>query len=271
MVAPAILLPWKPAEVARAFNHGTEAQEEFAGTVADTAPGERGLIYQTTVDQGIVAFIDFVSAALPHPDLGFAAWGTSRALRQPVGRVELLDLDRTVFTRPRGRRRLTQQLSHALDRRLGLPKRSIAKPLEFSPDEMLDIQWNPAGLAASWGIESAMRDAIATHRPSWARLGFAAAPRREVHVPGSLDRMDLFGDGVIAECKLDAGIASLVQLDRYLTALRAYQRRTRWRGHLIVARSYSREVARLVQRRRDVDLWTCHRRPDGLPDLCREV
>lgn len=110
-----------------------------------------------------------------------------------------------------------------------------------------------------------MQQAIAEQEPAWTRLGFDGAPQREVHPPGSRDEIDLYGPGMIGECKLLAEARDLAQLDRYLEPLNRDAAHLspagRWHGLLIAAHGYSRELAAAIAERPDVQLLVCLRGP----------
>lgn len=112
-----------------------------------------------------------------------------------------------------------------------------------------------------------MRDAIASDRHAWRKLGFTSAPATEVRPPQSPLRMDLYGPGIIGECKnVLSGLETLRQLDGYL-GLCASGSSGAWRGHLIVSAGFTTELARAVSAREDVKLWTCRRKFGNRPVL----
>ena len=234
--APSIVLVWDPMEVARWQNLTDLDSWWFAGTVADTQPGERAVIYRTKQDQGIAGLFDFASPPFPHPGLRRVAFGRPFPLPAPIPRSELVsgDLGR-IFSHIQGRRRIDHQAGRSLQTLLAPvpPWQSIDEPLPV--DETEYCTWIPARGDVGWAVESAMRDAIAAHPPSWRYLGFSAAPQPEVLAPGCRLRLDLWGQGLVVECKLVAGTSALEQLDRYLAHLRKADSTASCKGHLVVA------------------------------------
>jgi hypothetical protein len=269
MILPSILLPWRPAEVMR-LTQDLVADNPWvvAGTLTDTGAGERALVYQTTSDQGLVAIIDFARTGTKHPDLGYASWGIWKTLNTPIPRSDLLELDRSTFLRLQGRRRIPESTRRGLATLLGEEQGSLLEGFGVPTWAAADIEWVPAELADTWGIEAAMRDALASHAPTWRQLGFSTAPKTEVTVPGTRDRMDLAGGDpyVVVECKLHVNRATIRQIDRYAEGLRASGQVVR-RLHVVAARSYSREAKSDIGARDDVQLWICTRQTDGTPLL----
>lgn len=260
------LLPWRPGEFQR---HLDEWPDELVivGTVATTRAGDQGVIYRTTSDQGLVGWVEFLSGASRHDDLGFAAWALVSPLATPVPRAQLLDLDASVFMRLRGRRRVGPPLSERLVELAGSRVGEASRRATLPELDVNDLEWVPAGSTLGWGVEASMSDAIASDRRAWRKLGYRTRPGREVMISGQLDRMDLHGESVVVESKLDAGTTTLVQLDRYLAALRRSDPTVV--GQIVVGRSFTQDLRDQVNARDDVGLWTCARSSDGHPELVR--
>lgn len=264
---PLALLPWRPAEVER-FLLEWPGEVGVVGTLSTTRSGDQGLIYRTNLDQAIVASVDFLSDGAPHDTLGYAAWAIARPLLSPIPRKKLLEVDPAVFLRLRGRRHASHELSSELIRLAQLAPFANAAPVDLEVNDVNDLTWVPAGTSSGWGLEAALRDAIASHRPSWRKLGFRAPPSCEVRVAGTHDRMDLSAAGIVVECKLDAGSSTLDQIDRYLARLRADEPATV--GHIIVGRAFTRDLSDQVRARDDLSLWSCTRNQSGAPVLTRD-
>jgi len=76
---------------------------------------------------------------------------------------------------------------------------------------------SPADLPAALGLGGDDAGCIAPDRRAWRVLGFSSAPRTKVRPPHTGLRMDLYEEGVIAECKnVLSGLETLRQLDGYL-------------------------------------------------------
>lgn len=264
-----MVLPWDPMEVARWHQLAADDGWWIAGSVADTRPGERAAVYRTKRDQGLAGFFDFSSRAFRHPDLGWAAFGRPAPLPREVARGELLSVDElaAVFSSLRGRRRLPDVAAQQLATMVGAAPEWQAARVPLPDPDYEDWRWTPARQDGDWGIEAAMRDALCAHETSWRKLGFSSVPQRETYAPGSRLRMDLYGPGVIGECKLVAGLSTLGQLDRYLALQRAAVQGQRWKGHIIIAFSYTDRLAAAVFEREDLQMWLCRRSHRGHPEL----
>ena len=126
--------------------------------------------------------------------------------------------------------------------------------------------WNRA--SQQWGLEGPMRDMVLNSEEAWRAL-FRWKPRAEVGW-GFENRYDLFSepDRAAAEFKLEANSATLVQLDRYLDALKLEDGGDWW-GHIVWGNSCTRGLVTAVDRRPDVTLWRCDRTSDNRARLVR--
>lgn len=266
--APSSVLVWHPTELSEESTD--ETRLSLATCLSTTAAGTRGVVYRSTQDQGIVGIFDYLSDAQPHPDMGWAAYGYLRRINPFLPRAELVndDILRPTFTVMRGRKGLPPRAGERLlDLLPTLPNFSQATEPLPGPDE--HWRWIPVRQGQDWGVEKAMRDALARHRPSWRKIGFTTAPATEVYPPGSPLRMDIAGPGVVVECKVVlSGLGVLRQLDGYLALCRA-DSDLDWRGHIVVAAGYTTELAKAVAARPDISLWECHRGLGGRPRLRR--
>jgi hypothetical protein len=264
---PSAVLVWDPSEVAQWELLDSEDGWWMAGCLSTTRAGDRAAVYQTRQDQGVVGFFDFSTPAFAHPDFGYAAFGRPAPLRRPMARGALLGGELApVFRRIQRRRRLPVPAATELTTTLGRRVPAWQQINEPLPDDAEDWVWIPSRDDASWGIEAAMRDAIRDTPAAYKRLGFAAAPSIEVRPPGSLTRMDLHGPGVVVECKLVAGLATLDQLDGYLNILRA-EEPGGWKGHIVADQVVTSELRRAIFARPDVRLWVCRRDDQDTPLL----
>ena len=266
-VLPSSLLVWHPTELPEGF--GIDEEISLASSTSTAKAGDRGLVYRTTRDQGIVGIFDLLSDAHRHPDMRWAAYGILRRIDPFVPRADLMrdEILRPLFSTMRGRKNIPEDLRLRLLSRLPqLPLLATThhEPIP-SPDE--HWEWIPSRPETDWGSEAAMRNAIASDRRAWKKLGFTSAPTTEVRPPHSTLRMDLYGPGIIGECKnVLSGLETLRQLDGYL-GLCASGSSGPWRGHLIVSAGFTTELARAVSARKDVKLWTCRRALGNRPDL----
>ena len=258
---PSSLLVWRPGEVCR--SNQDDGGWWIASALSTVTAGDRGLVYQTVDDQGIVGVFDYATAAFKHPDLGYAAYGRFALLPTPVKREVLLSNRRLSkeFAGRMRRRHLSSALATAIAELTGgLPAWNASeKPL---PGDDEDWEWVPADPHTGYGLEATMRDAIRDTLSAWRRLGYERMPQTEVQPRGSKRRVDLYAPGVVTECKLHAGIASLEQLLDYLR-LFAESERIEWNGNLVVAYGYTRQLSQEISARNDVRLWRCGRTRAG--------
>lgn len=268
---PSSLLVWHPTELPASF--GSSRELVLASALSSTRAGDRGLVYRTTRDQGIVGVFDFLSDAHAHPDLRWAAFGILREITPFVPRDRLVTHPelRATFSTVRGHKSIPDGVAGARRGAAGTPPFTTAKVPLPSADEQWE--WVPSRPETNWGSEAAMRDAIANDQQAWTKLGFPSRPLTERRPPGSNLRMDLYTDGVIGECKnVLSGLESLRQLDTY-PELCSHSSSARWTGNIIVATGFTTELAQAVNRRQDVRLWTCQRDDRGqasLTQICRK-
>jgi hypothetical protein len=256
---PSAVLVWDPSEVAQWELLDSEDGWWMAGCLSTTRAGDRAAVYQTRQDQGIVGFFDFATPAFRHPDFRYAAFGRPAPLRRPLHRGALLGGELApVFRRIQTRRRLPVPAAAELTTTLGRRTPAWQTFNEPLPDDGEEWVWVPSRDDASWGIEAAMRDGIRDSPAAHKRLGFERPPRTEVRPPGSATRMDLYGPGVVVECKLVAGLAALAQLDGYLNILRVAEPGD-WKGHIVADQVVTSELRRAIFARPDVRLWVCRR------------
>jgi hypothetical protein len=221
------LLVWKPGEVRRSDED--DGGWWIASALSTVAAGNRGLVYQTVADQGIVGVFDYATSAFKHPDLGYAAYGRFALLPTPVKREALLGnrpLSKEFSGRMR-RRRLSPESAAAIAGLAGgLPDWNTSEEPLPGADE--DWEWVPADMHIGYGLEATMRDVIRDTPSAWRRLGYQSMPQIEVRPRESMRRADLYAPGLVTECKLHAGIAALEQLLDYLR-LFAKSERIEWK------------------------------------------
>lgn len=153
---------------------------------------------------------------------------------------------------------------------VGLPARYELAPFMAMPSKRCDPtgdDWVRAD--RRWGRELRMRDAV-LHSRAWRKL-FRRRPLPEARSTDGFDRYDLLSvaDRSVAEFKLAATTATLVQLDRYLDYLRETQG-GRWTGHVVWGNSCSRVARELIAARDDVRVWRCERLGPESPRLVEE-
>ena len=257
MRPPNQLLVWR-AEELQAIAGLSDGQWTAGNCLASTLPGDRAVIYQSGGDAGVAAILDFATVAVPHPDLGFVAWGTSQMLK-PAARGALMSnaVLNPVFKHIQRSRRLTAEQAQEIALLVeGFP--TPVTPVGEPPNLDEEWRWAPAGDEGTWGSERAMQRAIRDIPLAWQRLGFSEQP--EIERPLTGGRIDLMAPGLVAECKLHADTRALDQLDRYITQLRAEGAPSPdgdWHGLIVTARGWTREVAAAVAAREDVQLIWC--------------
>jgi len=260
---PNQVLIWRPGElVGRSI---TEGMISAPNCLSSTKAGDRAIVYQSGRDGGLVLICDFLSDAIVHPDLGHVAWATSIPINPPVPRSALMSDPALapVFRNPIGKRALPTEAAQAVDALVGGLPDPVA-PNQEIPVNTEDWRWSPAGDSFTWGNEKGMQNAICSQESAWRRLGYDEAPRKEVSPPGSNDRIDIYGPGLVAECKLRADTSALRQLEeQYLKPLNAKAADEaptgRWFGIIITAGDYTRELVRAVAERDDIQLLVCLR------------
>jgi hypothetical protein len=203
-------------------------------------------------------------------ELGFAAYGRPTELETTLSRRTLTKdpLLGPLFANKMGRFYLPAEAARRLE--TVLPQIPVARSTDPVPLPG-DPAWKWAPIARRWGDEVAASDAIATHRPSWSKLGFASPPDRERSPYRSRKRTDLksrdsTGRGVIGEVKHLVALSTLEQLDGYLEEARKGHGGL-WVGHLIALAAYTTDLAQAVALREDVRLWVCERDSVGTPHL----
>ena len=135
------------------------------GCLRGTTAGSRAAVYRTRADKGIAGFFDFSSDAFAHPDLGWPAFGRPVPLPAPVPREAVLrnpTLEKA-FRHIQGRRWLPPDAQDSFAQLVGPPPPFAARD-EALPAPGEDWRWMPARPGRDWGVEGAMRDAIANHR-----------------------------------------------------------------------------------------------------------
>lgn len=230
-----------------------------------TKPGDRAVIYEGESGRGIVAVFDYSSEPFPYGKR-MGAWGVATELNTEIARERLLEDPDTaaVFNRLRGPAWLPEGVQETLGRMITAPFARANHPLPGAPREDAELLFDvneeeAAALSELWQDERHMQEAIAQDQEACRVLGLSAPARQEVRWDGGRFRFDLQGDEALVECKLFATLESLAQLDRYLAELKTAHPETNWRGHLVTAFGYSRDLVRALEDRDDVDLWTCFR------------
>lgn len=267
---PDQLLVWRPENTDWDFFR-TKSWEDSLGIgscLKRTVRGERGFVYES--GDGITALVDFQGPTVPTENFGYAAPCIFRPLHRPVPRSELSTITslETLFGKP-GVPRSTQKLSVSQAEAIAslisdpLPPAILMPEVSFTDEGLI---WNRA--SQTWGLEGPMRDMVLNTEVAWRAL-FRHKPRAEVGW-GTENRYDLFSepDRAVAEFKLVATSATLIQLDRYLDAL-DFERGGDWRGHIVWGNSCTRGLVEAVNRRSDVTLWRCDRTSDNRAHLVR--
>ncbi|MCX5044684.1 hypothetical protein OG921_16070 [Aldersonia sp. NBC_00410] len=266
---PDQLLVWRPENTDWDF-FPTKRWEESLGIGAclkRTVRGERGFVYES--GDGITALVDFQGPTFPTENFGRSAPCIFRPLRRPLPRSELSRLGslEKLFGKP-GVPRSTQNISVSQAEGIAsllddpLPPVILLPEVNFTDQGLI---WNRASQV--WGLEGPMRDVV-LNTEAWQGM-FRQKPQAEVGW-GTEDRYDLFSepDRAVAEFKLVATSATLVQLDRYLEGLRR-DRGGNWLGHIVWGNSCTRGLIEAVKRRSDVALWRCDRTSDNQAHLVR--
>jgi hypothetical protein len=266
---PDQLLVWRPENTDWDF-FPTKSWEDSLGIgscLKRTVCGNRGFVYES--GDGITALVDFQGPTFQTENFGYAAPCIFRPLHRPVPRSELSALAslETLFGKP-GVPRSTQKLSVSQAEAIAsvisdpLPPLILMPEVNFTDEGLI---WNRASQV--WGLEGSMRD-IVLNSAAWRAL-FRQKPRAEVGW-GTENRYDLFSepDRAVAEFKLVATSATLVQLDRYLDGLRL-DHGGDWRGHIVWGNACTRSLVEAVNRRSDVTLWRCDRTSDNTARLVK--
>jgi hypothetical protein len=268
---PDQLLVWRPENVEwESFSFNTYSwvdSWDIGACLKRTVRGDRGVVYES--GDGITALVDFQGPTVRTEHFGFSAPCVFRPLQRTVPRSELsaiTSLDK-VFGKP-GVPRSTQNLSVGQAEAIAsvisdpLPAFILMPEVDFTNEGLI---WNRA--TQEWGLEGPMRDAV-LNSEAWRAL-FRQKPQAEVGW-GTVDRYDLFSepDLAVAEFKLEATSATLVQLDRYLDGLRL-GRGGDWQGQIVWGNSCTRGLVEAVKRRSDVTLWRCDRTSNSEARLVR--
>jgi hypothetical protein len=232
-----------------------------------TVRGNRAFVYES--GDGISALVDFQGPTVQTDSFGYAAPCIVRPLHRPVPRSELSTLTslNTLFGKPgvpRSTQNLTVSQAEAITSLISdpLPAVILMPEVNFTNEGLI---WNRASQV--WGLEGPMRDMV-LNSEAWRAL-FRQKPRAEVGW-GTENRYDLFSepDRAVAEFKLEATSATLVQLDRYLDGLKL-DHGGNWLGHIVWGNSCTRGLVEAVKRRSDVTLWRCDRTSDNRARLVR--
>jgi hypothetical protein len=267
---PDQLLVWRPENTDwhSFLTAWDESSWEIGSCLKRTVRGNRGFVYEK--GDGITALVDFQGSTFDTEHFGYAALCVVRPLHRPVHRSVLATLPslNTLFGKP-GVPRSTQNLSaiqaEAIASLIGdpLPPVILMPELDFTNEGLI---WNRA--SQEWGLEGPMGDMVLNTEEAW-RAMFCQKPWAEVGW-GTENRYDLFSepDRAVAEFKLVATSATLVQLDRYLDVLRR-DHGGDWQGHIVWGNSCTRSLIEAVRRRSDVTLWRCDRTSDQGAHLVR--
>jgi hypothetical protein len=266
---PDQLLVWRPESTESWDFFHTKSWdfcEALASCLKRTVRGDRAFVYES--GDGITALVDFQGPTSRYENFGYAASGIFRPLHRPVPRSELCRPSlKTVFGPglPRSTQNLTVGHAEAIASLISdpLPAFILMPEVNCANEELI---WNRA--SQEWGLEGPMRDMVLDSEEAWRAL-FRRKPQAEVGW-GFENRYDLFSepDRAVAEFKLEANSATLVQLDRYLDALKL-ERGGDWRGHIVWGNSCTRGLVEAVDRRSDVTLWRCDRTSDNRAHLVR--
>lgn len=271
---PIQVVPLVQGETASLFAHADPLDPiwQIGVCVPDyTRPGDRAVLYERHGGRGIVGVFDFASESFPYKDK-VAAWGVARELDANLSRDRLLEGGDTAkfFRQLSGPAWLPEGVQERLAELLPLPPAGRSDyPLPPPGGSGLELLAEDAESVEAnlWRSERHMQEAIAADREACHPLGLSPPARQEVRWAGGRFRFDLFGEQSIAECKLFATLESLAQLDGYLEQLRTADPDKQWRGHLVSAFGYSRDLAKQLEARDDVELWLCFRTTDDRPRL----
>lgn len=242
-------------------------------SATDTVAGDRAVIYESG-GRGVVGLFDFASNPFDDGTGQTVAWGAAVEFETPVARKTLL-ADRAtsaVFERVNSGCSLEGDVR---DRVIELcePLPAIARGSGNVPalgtEDLLAL--GAVEQHDRWASETEMQQAIAADEQSCTQLGLSAPCPTEVWFDDREARFDLFCEalGAVVECKLFATPTGLEQLDGYLERLRARHSDRDWRGRLVVADGYQRDVVKAIAPREDLELWVCLKRRDGTPLLER--
>lgn len=262
-VDPSQLMVWSPREVER-WQSWLETGEwldlEGGGScVGETQAGQRGVIYQSDADQGLVAFFDFSSDAVRSTRLQSVAYGLMRPFPHVVPRADLL-LDPVlgpVFSSRMARRSLSAAQGARVSELVNEPVPFGRLPSlgEVPPDY---FSMGQARESSDFVLESEMEAAIRRSRRAWRRI-FRTRPTRQVRSESGQDRYDLVAGNVVAELKLRGDLQTLRQLERYLDTLQR-ERRDHFTGHIVVGNWASPRLRKAVAEHPQVEgLWQASR------------
>ncbi len=231
--------------------------------LADTQPGDIGLIYRTQRNQALVGIQRFTSAARRDPVEGIIADNDGIAI-EPIPRSELLKspaLARLFRSRMNTCAMPPDAIAELVALRPALaPLLGVSVP---DPQPVADDASSFDDLDPRWYTEQEMADALADDAAACDALGIDGYLDREMRLPGSRRRADFAGR---VELKRFGDHKALEQLLDYLALYGEFYDEVAI-GDLVIGNAYLETLEAAVKAHGNVRLWTYAHDENGHPQL----